>query len=44
MLEFFLLEKAFYEIDYEIANRPTWLRVPLEGLWRILLRHNVVQS
>src|SRR5581483_10455543 len=26
LLEFFLLEKAFYEIEYELAHRPDWLR------------------
>jgi maltose alpha-D-glucosyltransferase / alpha-amylase len=36
LLDFFLLEKAFYEIEYEIAHRPDWLRVPLAGTWRIL--------
>jgi maltose alpha-D-glucosyltransferase/alpha-amylase len=36
MLDFFLLEKAFYEIEYELAHRPDWLRVPLAGTWRIL--------
>ncbi|NLS70724.1 maltose alpha-D-glucosyltransferase [Bradyrhizobium brasilense] len=36
LLNFFLLEKAFYEIEYELANRPDWLRVPLTGLLRIL--------
>jgi len=36
LLNFFLLEKAFYEIDYELAHRPDWLRVPLTGLLRIL--------
>jgi maltose alpha-D-glucosyltransferase/alpha-amylase len=36
LLRFFLLEKAFYEIDYELANRPNWLHVPLEGALRIL--------
>ena len=36
LLDFFLLEKAFYEIQYELANRPGWLRVPLMGLERIL--------
>ena len=36
LLDFFLLEKCFYEISYELANRPNWLRVPLMGLQRIL--------
>jgi maltose alpha-D-glucosyltransferase/alpha-amylase len=36
LLDFFLLEKAFYEIEYELAHRPDWLRVPLAGTWRIL--------
>ncbi len=36
MLKFFLIEKAFYEIEYELAHRPDWLRVPLAGLLRIL--------
>jgi maltose alpha-D-glucosyltransferase/alpha-amylase len=44
LLDFFLLEKAFYEMEYELMNRPTWLHVPLDGTWRILQRHNVVQS
>jgi maltose alpha-D-glucosyltransferase/alpha-amylase len=35
LLDFFLLEKAFYEIEYELAHRPDWLRVPLAGTWRI---------
>ena len=36
LLDFFLLEKAFYEIEYELAHRPDWLRVPLAGTLRIL--------
>ena len=36
MLNFFLVEKAVYEIEYEMAHRPDWLRVPLTGLLRIL--------
>ncbi|MFZ2156204.1 MAG: maltose alpha-D-glucosyltransferase [Bradyrhizobium sp.] len=36
MLKFFLLERTFYEIEYELAHRPEWLRVPLTGLLRIL--------
>jgi maltose alpha-D-glucosyltransferase / alpha-amylase len=38
LLDFFLLEKAFDEIEYELAHRPDWLRVPLAGTWRILTR------
>ena len=36
LLRFFLLEKALYEIEYELANRPNWLNVPLAGTLRIL--------
>jgi maltose alpha-D-glucosyltransferase/alpha-amylase len=38
LLDFFLLEKACYELEYEMAHRPHWLRVPLAGLQRILAR------
>jgi maltose alpha-D-glucosyltransferase/alpha-amylase len=43
LLDFFLLEKAFYEIEYEMTNRPAWLNVPLDGMWRILLWHGVMR-
>jgi len=36
LLNFFLLEKVLYEIGYELAHRPEWLRVPLTGMIRIL--------
>ncbi len=36
LLNFALLEKAFYEIEYELTHRPEWLRVPLTGAIRIL--------
>src|SRR5262249_8222356 len=38
LVDFFLLEKAFYEMECELAPRPDWLRVPLAGTWRILSR------
>jgi maltose alpha-D-glucosyltransferase / alpha-amylase len=38
LLDFFLIEKALYEIEYELAHRPDWLRVPLAGILRILTR------
>jgi len=36
VLRFFLLEKVFYEIEYELAHRPDWLRVALGGALRVL--------
>ena len=36
VLRFFLLEKAFYEIEYELAHRPDWLRVALSGALSVL--------
>jgi maltose alpha-D-glucosyltransferase/alpha-amylase len=35
-LELFSLEKAAYEIAYEAENRPSWLAVPLHGLFGLL--------
>jgi maltose alpha-D-glucosyltransferase/alpha-amylase len=32
MLEAFVLDKAIYELIYELNNRPTWVRVPLHGI------------
>ena len=32
MLGAFLLQKAVYEISYELNNRPDWVRIPLRGI------------
>jgi maltose alpha-D-glucosyltransferase/alpha-amylase len=32
MLNAYLLEKALYELLYELNNRPTWVRIPLSGI------------
>jgi maltose alpha-D-glucosyltransferase/alpha-amylase len=32
LLDTYLLEKAIYELSYELNNRPDWLRIPLRGL------------
>ncbi len=32
LLECFLLEKAVYELGYELNNRPDWVRLPLAGI------------
>jgi maltose alpha-D-glucosyltransferase/alpha-amylase len=37
LLQFFVIEKAIYEIGYELANRPAWLHVPLAGALRLLV-------
>ena len=37
LLELFVLEKTFYELRYELANRPYWVHVPLGGLYELLL-------
>jgi predicted trehalose synthase len=36
LLEAFLLEKALYEVVYELNNRPTWLGIPLRGVLQVL--------
>jgi trehalose synthase-fused probable maltokinase len=35
-IDFFELEKALYEVEYEINNRPAWVHIPLRGLARIM--------
>ena len=36
LIEVHLLEKAIYELGYELNNRPEWLPIPLEGIRRLL--------
>src|SRR5690606_9783414 len=36
LLRLFQLEKALYELRYELHNRPDWVRIPLRGLRQIL--------
>jgi maltose alpha-D-glucosyltransferase/alpha-amylase len=35
LLEIFLLEKAFYELGYELNNRPDWVWIPLQGIHQL---------
>jgi len=36
MLDAYLIEKAIYEIGYELNNRPDWLAIPLKGIKNLL--------
>ncbi len=36
LLEAHLLEKAVYELGYELNNRPDWVRVPILGIRQLL--------
>jgi maltose alpha-D-glucosyltransferase/alpha-amylase len=36
LLQCFLLEKAVYELGYELNNRPDWVRIPIRGIQHIL--------
>jgi maltose alpha-D-glucosyltransferase/alpha-amylase len=36
LLDIYLLEKAFYELKYELNNRPDWVRIPLRGILELL--------
>jgi predicted trehalose synthase len=36
LLDALLLEKAAYEVVYELNNRPDWVFIPLRGIRRIL--------
>jgi maltose alpha-D-glucosyltransferase/alpha-amylase len=42
LLDLFLLEKALYEIEYELSNRPSWSHIPLEATLRILQERGVI--
>ncbi|MDQ4129713.1 MAG: putative maltokinase, partial [Actinomycetota bacterium] len=36
LLDVYLLEKAIYELGYELNNRPGWVRIPLQGVLRLI--------
>jgi maltose alpha-D-glucosyltransferase / alpha-amylase len=36
LLDAFLMEKAVYEVGYEMNNRPDWIRIPLKGITGLL--------
>jgi maltose alpha-D-glucosyltransferase/alpha-amylase len=36
LLHAFVVDKAIYELSYELGNRPDWADIPLDGLLRLL--------
>ena len=36
LLNLFLLQKAVYELNYELNNRPDWVAIPLQGILEIM--------
>jgi maltose alpha-D-glucosyltransferase/alpha-amylase len=38
MLDAYLMDKAVYELGYELNNRPTWVHIPLWGILQLIER------
>jgi maltose alpha-D-glucosyltransferase/alpha-amylase len=36
LLDAFCLEKAIYELGYELNNRPDWVKLPIQGILQLL--------
>ena len=36
MMQAFILDKSIFELGYELNNRPTWLRIPLQGVLHLM--------
>jgi maltose alpha-D-glucosyltransferase / alpha-amylase len=36
MLNIHMLEKAIYELGYELNNRPGWVDIPIAGILRMV--------
>jgi maltose alpha-D-glucosyltransferase / alpha-amylase len=44
LLDAFQLEKAIYELSYEMNNRPEWVHIPLAGIDEILGHHETKRA
>jgi maltose alpha-D-glucosyltransferase/alpha-amylase len=38
LLDFFEIDKALYELEYELGHRPEWVRIPTTGIARVIER------
>jgi maltose alpha-D-glucosyltransferase/alpha-amylase len=36
LLDAFVLDKAIYELNYELNNRPAWVQIPVEGILQLI--------
>lgn len=36
LLSVFMLEKAIYELGYELNNRPDWIMIPIRGIFNVV--------
>jgi maltose alpha-D-glucosyltransferase / alpha-amylase len=39
LFDAFLLQKALYEVAYELNNRPAWVHIPLHGILNLIGNH-----
>jgi maltose alpha-D-glucosyltransferase/alpha-amylase len=44
LLQTFLMQKAVYELNYELNNRPGWVLVPLRGIKSIVMKNRLVNA
>ena len=44
LLYSFLLEKAFYELNYELNNRPGWVDIPIRGILDLIEDANELKT
>lgn len=44
LMQTYLLQKAVYELNYELNNRPDWVVVPLKGIISIVEQNRILQA
>ncbi len=44
LLDLYLMDKAMYEINYELSHRPTWIGLPIRGLLQLLEERSEEQT